>query len=182
MPDRSPRRLALCRMFSSAGAGLVAVTGGLVLVGWWLRVPVLQSGIPGLATVKANTAVCLVGCGVSLQLFLSSLSPTSRVAGRFIAACVFIIAAATLSEDLFGVDLPIDQLLFREEAGSPGVTHLGRMAPGTALSFMLAGAAMWYLPGRRMQWTQYMAIPIAIVALVGVVGYAFGVNSLYALR
>jgi signal transduction histidine kinase/ActR/RegA family two-component response regulator len=182
MPDRSPRRRAVCHTFSSAGAGLVAVMGGLVLIGWWLRVPVLQSGLPGLATVKPNTAVCLLGCGASLQLFLSSSTHTSRMAGRLIAACVFVIAAATLSEDLFGVDFSIDQLLFREGAGSPGVTHLGRMAPGTALSFILAGAALWCLHGRRAQWTQYVAIPIAIVALVGVVGYAFGVNSLYALR
>ena len=49
------------------------------------------------------------------------------------------IGALTLGEMLFGWNLGIDQMLFRdEEAYSPG-----RMAPSAAFCFLLTGALLW---------------------------------------
>ncbi|MBN3897371.1 MAG: PAS domain S-box protein, partial [Nostoc sp. NOS(2021)] len=52
-------------------ASAIAVFGGsLILVGWCLDIEVLKRGFPGSpATMKVNTALCFVLCGMSLWLF-----------------------------------------------------------------------------------------------------------------
>ncbi len=71
-------RLRLQDIFKISTNSLVAkvtsaipvLVGSLVLVGWWLGIEVLKGGFPGSpATMKVNTALCFVLCGVSLWLF-----------------------------------------------------------------------------------------------------------------
>src|SRR5271168_4278979 len=93
----------------------VAALGIAVLAGWAFEIDALKSVFPGLVTMKANTALLILFCGAALAL-LSRVTRTGRhylcasFAGWFVAA----LSALTLAEYLFGRDLGIDQLLFRD--------------------------------------------------------------------
>src|SRR6266540_4989150 len=62
------RLLTSYRNASRVTSGVVFVVGFLVLVGWLFDIPALQSVIPGLATMKANSALAFVLASISLWL------------------------------------------------------------------------------------------------------------------
>lgn len=124
------------------GASVVIGVGIIVLLGWMLDIHTLKSVLPGLPTMKANTAVCftLLGAGVVLLARAPVVSPSRRIGLGLIAAAA-LIAAATGAQYVNGIDLGIDQLLFREQAGEIGTIVAGRMAPLTAICFLLIALA-----------------------------------------
>jgi signal transduction histidine kinase len=167
---------------SGAAAGAVAVLGALVLVGWAFDVPVLKAVVPGLTTMKPNTALCFLLGGVGLGL---RVGLHDRVTGRRIAqlcgALVLLIGVATLAEFLFHVDLGLDALLF-QEAPSLDSPYPERMSEMVALSFAGSGGALMLLDSRRAPTaTEILALIVALVSLTGLVGYAYDVRPFYAV-
>ena len=74
----SPSTLEMrCRSVSSILAGTVAVLGALVLVAWALDAPLLKGVLPGLATMKPNTALCFLLGGVALGLRVTPRDSTA---------------------------------------------------------------------------------------------------------
>jgi methyl-accepting chemotaxis protein len=145
--------LAGGRSVARAAGVVVSALGALVLLGWALDVAVLRSVVPGLATMKANTALGFLLAGAALWL-QSPESPQRRVrlGAQVCAGLVALLGVLTLAEYGSGWDLGIDQLLFREVAGGPLPVAAGRMSPATALSFVLVAAALLLLDAGR--WTK----------------------------
>lgn len=174
--------LALAR-----GAGLIsAAIGVLVLFGWTLDSALLKGLAPDWVTMKANTATGLVLSGFALFLKASTSLRGMlgvRVARRLLAGLVLLLGALSLSEYLAGVDAGIDQWLFQEPAGTIGTLAPGRMAPATALCFMLLGAAL--LPdgktGRSRRVVSALAVSTAILALAAGLLYFYDTNNAYGL-
>lgn len=132
-------------LFSEGISILTFIVGAAVLVGWAFDIEFLKSVFPGLVTMKANTAFCFMLAGVGLWFSQSERANTRlfRVISR---VCFFIVAFVgllTLSEYLFGWNLGIDQLLFKEPAGDIHTVNIGRMAPDTAICFVLFAVGSW---------------------------------------
>src|SRR5215210_5260707 len=72
----------------AAGASVVSVAvAAAALVGWAAGVDALKSGVPGLVTMKPNTAACLLLASASLWLLRpAEPSPRRRRLGRWAAA------------------------------------------------------------------------------------------------
>ena len=88
--------------------------------------------------MKANTALAFVLTGLALWLLQTpSKARGSIILRRLCAGLVLLIALLTTIEYLFGWDLGIDQLLFRDVL-SPGEVLPGRMAPITAAIFFIS--------------------------------------------
>jgi len=174
---------------SRAASAIVIAVGGLVLVGWALDIATLKSVLPGLATMKANTALAFILAGVSLWLLREDPSPRPSPLGgeggrrlgegrwwiaQGCACLVALLGALTLGEHLVGWDLGIDQLLFSS----------GRMAPATALGFLFLGLSL-LLVAREKRGGQsaahLLALGGALIALLALVGYAYNVQSLYGV-
>lgn len=181
----NPRLISLLKFAAQAGSILVILVGCSVLVGWALDIMVLKSILPKLVTMKANTALAFVLTGVSL--WLARAKRADRGMHRVSQVCAFtaaLVGLLTLSEYLFGWDLGIDQLLFREMPGAVATPYLGRMAPTTAVNFFLLGLAL-LLPDvetrRGFRPAQFLALLAIFISFLALVGYAYGITSFYGI-
>ena len=168
----------------AALAALVTLaTGVVVLFGWLLDIPSLKSVLPGFVTMKANIAVGFVLSGVSLALLgRAGRSVRNRRLSQACAGITALLGLLTFSQYLFGLDLGIDQLFFREPAGTVGTLSPGRMTPATAIDLLLLGGALFLAGFRRTilasQWLALLAGGIGWLALVD---YLYGAPNLYGI-
>ena len=162
----------------SKGISLFIVgVGCLVLTGWALDIAVLKSILPGLASMKSNTALLFVLCGVSLWMQIKG--QTRRIA----QACAFIVVfvgVLTLGEYLFNGDFGIDQVLFRDKALD--ALYPGRISPATALCFILIGPVLIFLDNQSRNWfNMSLVIAVFVISMLALIGYIYGVSSLYQI-
>jgi diguanylate cyclase (GGDEF)-like protein/PAS domain S-box-containing protein len=185
MPEPEARLFKFLEAYCKATAILVVLIACLVLCGWELNIEYLKSVVPGLVTMKANTALGIAFSGISLWLLLPGESRTRRGRiARFIALLVVLIGAATLAEYVFGVNLRIDELLFRDFRGSLGTSSPGRLAPTTATAFIAIGLALILLDwktqrGRRA--SQLLSLWTGLIAMMAIIGYIYGATALYRI-
>ncbi len=150
-----------------------------------LDIPTLKSILPSLVTMKTNTALAFLLSGVLLWLLQKKqVNQWMHRIGQVCSFTVAMIGLLTLSQYLFGWNLGIDQLVFREMPEAVGTSDLGRMAPTTALNFILIGLAL-LLVSRRTHRDycpfQFLTLTAALVSWQSLLGYAYGVESLYGI-
>ena len=176
--NASPALAARYRLAARGIGGAAALLGVAALAGWagGLEHSFLATG----AVMKANAAACFVLVG--LALLLARDGRTTGMASLLLALAGAALAAVTIAEWTFGFDLGIDQLLFRDDTRAYTAVA-GRIAPNTALAFVLLGAALMLPRGRA--WVQRLRGALAIgglaIGAVGVAGYLYDVSRLYAL-
>lgn len=143
IPEPHPRLESALSKFSKVASAGVALAGAAVVIGWWLDIALLKSVYPGLATMKANTALAFLLSGASLWL-LQPQQPSQwrRRIAQACAGTVVLVGMLTLAQDRFGWKLHIDELLFRDTTGGVKTPHPGRMAPNTASNFVLIGCGL----------------------------------------
>jgi PAS domain S-box-containing protein len=128
-PSRLSRVADACALITFA-------IGLLVVAGWLMDIDVLKRVLPGMVAMKFNTAV---GFGLAGAALWWRTRPAPRIA---LGALVALLGALSLGEYLAGLDFGIDQFFIGEIAASQEVAYLpGRMAPTTALCFLLLGLA-----------------------------------------
>lgn len=158
---------------------MVTLVGGIVLVGWWFNVASLKTVAPGLVSMKANTAICLLAAGAALFLLNERFSGVVRKRiGLFLALAVFVIAGLTLVEYTLRLDLGIDELLFDDDTRVTATSHPGQMAPVTTLCLLLVSVAL-LLIDRRARDARRIAMGVLVLATLGILGYTFDVEALY---
>ncbi|MEO8379373.1 MAG: PAS domain S-box protein [Acidobacteriota bacterium] len=157
--------------------------GALVLVGWALDVAVLKSIVPGLVTMKANTAVCFILCGLAMILLREGREGAGpRRLAAILTGTMLTLAVLSLAEYFLGRNLGIDQMLFRESqvAGIPAAP--GRMAPATAAGFTLMGVALMLLlkqgSSRAVAASQGLAVLGGFNALLAIGGTLYRAPAL----
>ncbi|MDD5675719.1 MAG: DUF4118 domain-containing protein [Chitinivibrionales bacterium] len=159
-----------------AGA-LICITGILVLLGWLSGVEDLKSILPGLATMKANTALCFVLLGAALGF---------RRNRGFRLTCATIagaVAVLSIIEYLTGGQLGIDQILFRDP-GNAQTAFAGRMAPATALGIIGAAIAILVIESDNLfdkLTGQICSLATGAIGLVALTGYLYGDRELYSI-
>ncbi len=162
----------------SKGIGLFVIgVGCLVLVGWALDIAVLKSILPGLASMKSNAALLFVLCGISLWMQVNGQTRPIAQACAFIVA---FVALLTLGEYLFNTDFGIDELLFRDTAA--GALYPGRMAPVTAMVFLMISLALMFLDRQpKKPFNESLLIIAFAISMLALIGYIYGVSSLYKI-
>jgi hypothetical protein len=158
-------------------ATMVFLLGASVLAGWSFKVDVLKSVMASWVTMKPNTALGLVLCGIALGLSEHSRIPLLRWIAFTAAALLIAIGAMTLSEYLFGLNFAIDQLLFRDYSQPMGDSLPARMSPLAAYCFILAGIALEVAasPVWKRKWMPFVAAigaTLVAVGMVALLGYA----------
>jgi signal transduction histidine kinase/ActR/RegA family two-component response regulator len=165
--------------------GIITALGGIALVGWIIGVEALQGQFAAGITMKANTAIGLILLGLALLLTARTTSSSwpDRL-GRALAVAAAAIGFATLFEHVTGVDLGIDQALFREAAGAIATTSPNRMGIPAASAMPLVGLAILFLGARARRNvvpSQAFAAITILIMLFPLIGYILNMPSLYGI-
>lgn len=180
-PD--PQLLKTIKPIPRFAALLVILIGLSGLIGWAYNIDTLKRILPGLASMKANTALSFVLLGVALWRLVPlgniAPSPPSSTQRRFAQLCAFLVtlvAGLTLLQYFFGWDLGVDQLLFRDE--SP--IYPGRMSTISASNFLLLGSALLLLdrPFWKIWLSQWFTLLASVVSLLTLVSYIYSLAYL----
>ena len=163
--------------------GLLVALGILVMIGgWWLGIEPLKSIVPGLSTMKFNTALCfcLIGSGMARAPQPQRLVRRSAAAR---GAVVVVIGVLTLAEYVTGRNIGIDELVVRDTGNLLGSGFPGRMSPLTATAWIGLGAGLMLLAlgrHRRSIIAAHLIVSYAgFVAFLAAAGYAFGADAFW---
>lgn len=174
------RSVALLRQ---AAAALVLLEAAVVLAAWWSGRPTLTSVVPGWTTMKANTAA-LLGCAGGALVCLSRQEGGARALGRTLGGLIVLVASLVLLQDLFGWDLGLDQVLVRDTTGDAAAP--GRMAPNTAIAFMLLGGSFASSAPTssscRLRARELLVLGCFGVAFLALLGRLYGTPPLYGIE
>ena len=177
---------ARARAASGLAAALVGAIGVVVLAGWLLGVERLRGPIPGLIEMKPNTALGFVLLGAALWILRDEHAGRRRKrVAHACAAVALVIGLLALAEYVLGRGLGIDELLFSDppESTSDPTVHPGRLAPQTAIGFVMAGAALLALDSRHRLWGvgETLTLFPAAIAFFAVLGYVYAQGNFKAV-
>ncbi|MCZ2399028.1 MAG: response regulator [Phycisphaerae bacterium] len=174
---------ARLQRLSRWSAVLTALIAGAVLWGWSADIEVAKRVAPGLIAMNPLTAICFLLSSACL------LMHARQDPGRWrpllchgLATVVVVAGVLRLAGYLLGLEAGLDRVLFAEalDADPAGPN---RMAPNTAVCFVLLGIALLLidvdLGGRRP--AQVLALAVGVLALLAILGYIYGVSWLYGI-
>lgn len=158
-------------------AGIIVSGVGLVaMLGWIMDNPSLRSILPGLPAMRFNTALCLLLMGIAVWLLQDEEAGRTRKRGaKALAGLVLAISTLTITEYLFGWNLGIDELFFKDLQSHPDLFP-GRMSPIAVLCSGLASTAL-LLIGSRM--SQYLSVGVFVLSIVVIMNFLFGFQDLF---
>jgi two-component system, sporulation sensor kinase E len=162
----------------------VAIAAGIiVLLGWVLNIPTLQSIIPGIEPMRFNTAICFVF--LSIALLLTQYQTHKYTLLFFILSLlVTFIGLVTLLQNIFDFNTGLDELFIIDKGTvSKTYPYPGRMAFNAALSFFLFGVGFLMLTAKNRLFdvlAQYLFHFITIITSVALIGYLYGASLFYS--
>ncbi len=178
------KRTDLFKTASEWMSAIIFLWGLAMLFGWAFDITALKSLSPVLPQIKTNAVICFMLTGLSLWL-LQEKRIGSRL-GRFIAHLaaflVFLIASLTFYEYISGVNLGIDQLLFREPVNAVLTSSPNRMALPASINFMLIAVALSLLEAKG-EFLSYLAQSLVImqglISGMTLLGFIYAANLWY---
>jgi len=182
--DSAPDRASGGPAAGLRAAGLALGSGTLllglvVIVGWYTGSRTLIQVLPQFVPMQYNTALGFVLSGAALLLLIRERERGATALGSLAA----LVGALTLVEYAAQVDLRIDELLMKHDITTE-TSHPGRMAPNTALCFMLMGLATAWSP-RRWSARSRSLLRVVLVSLafalstVALSGYLTNLETAY---
>ncbi|MHA6247225.1 PAS domain-containing protein [Pontibacter sp. CAU 1760] len=159
---------------------LVVVAGILVLVGWLLDIELLKRVSEDYVAMNPLTAVCFILCGVALWLLVYP-SPTRMRVARLISLVVLGVCAAKFVSVFTDWNYALDRLLFSTHLAEIQFGLENRMAPNTALCFVLAALALMLLDvetSNHKRPAQFFSILVTLISLLSLYGYIYDVRYL----
>lgn len=170
--------------FASITGLLASVSGIIVITGWITGITGLKTfGLIGV-TMKVNTAVCFLLAGLALFFLQRDNRRLNNLLSRLFAAFVVLLGLLTIFQYVFSVNIGIDEFLFREPENAVDTVHPGRMAPNTALNFVLLGIVLFALSFRKMGKSLLILFLFVVafsISIIGLFGYAAGLTELTGL-
>lgn len=155
---------------------LSTLLGAIVITGWYLHSSSLIQVLPQFAPMQYNTALGFLFSGIGLLAVINYRYHLGLWAGVFVSA----LGVLTLSQYIFNINLGIDQLIM-EDYINVKTSHLGRMAPNTALCFLLTGIALSSFSLKKsLTVIEILALFILSFSVMALIGYIVGEENGYA--
>lgn len=157
----------------------VIITGLIVIYGWFTHniqfIQIKSSWVP----MQVNTALCFIFCGLSLLSFWKRY----YILGASLISFPMVVALLTSLQYLFNIPFGIDQLFFNHYI-TILTSHRGRMAPNTALSFLIAGFGILSLHVSSLRKkpcfiSSESGLFVIVLSLISLLGYFLGVETTF---
>jgi len=175
------RAVKVSNLSPKACASFALVLGLTTLAGWALHMPGLLRLQPGWTPMVVNTGIGFVLGGLGLWV-----AAADRRGSSIISAALGVLVVVLAVEELVVLFFDLSPALSLPELHrplQPEYPHPGRMAPNTALAFLLFGAGLVGLaraPAKwATRWARAAAVAVATIGLFGVLGYALQLEYLY---
>lgn len=155
----------------------VCALASSVFLGWVLDIPVLKSALALGSPMRANAALAMFACGAALAVL--AYDPhvvATRTVAAMLGGAVLVLCGLTLSQDLAGWDLGIDQWLVQDTSDSSRVAVPGRMSPPASFSLMLVAAGLLVAASPapaslRMPMVSAMSLTVILIGGVALLGH-----------
>jgi PAS domain S-box-containing protein len=135
----------------------------------------------GKIIMKANMSFAIVLFGMCLLLIGLPLSfSLPKWISGILAAIVFLIGALTLFENIFNINLGIDQLLAIEPLGAKGTVSPNRVGFPGSLSMTFLGAGFLLLMTGKRKMATFFGLVVCIINLVPASGYLLNIGMFYS--
>jgi signal transduction histidine kinase/CheY-like chemotaxis protein/HPt (histidine-containing phosphotransfer) domain-containing protein len=175
------RRMLSLESLSQRCSLFVALVAVLAFVGWSLDIGLLKSGVPGHVAMNPMTALAFLTAAGGLWIQHRARRSGSMPLRWVVRACAILIVMLgliTLAGYIAGHNLGLDQVLLRARLGG------NRIAPNTGFNFVLIGVALWLLdrpPGSRRPTEQFVVLVPIGLAVMSLLGYAYGEGAMYGV-
>lgn len=173
-PKTKNKGLSLDRMLNKKPVlftGIIVLCLGLVVIcGWIINSPALIQINPKFVPMQFNTALCFFLSSLA-TLFFSFNKKTASLTASILA---FLLSSLTLLQYIVKSNFGIDELFFDHYITVKSF-YPGRMAPNTALCFMLYSVHFWLHCFRNLR-QKYLCIPVTLVFALSAVAF-FGYVS-----
>lgn len=156
----------------------------LALGGWQFHIGLLKRVLPDTAAMNPVTALLFLCCSVSFLLLFPPRPGRAKKMNAFIlAGLVLTVALLKIAFLLLDMDIHIDRMLFSAQLNEEPLPN--RMAPNTAFSFLLSGLALLalhYETSNGKMPAQYLALAIALLSLMSLLGYFYQAHTFYGMN
>lgn len=130
-----------------------------------------------------NAAICFVLLGLALCVAVFDFEVRKQIQ-ILLGLCIFIVATLTISQDFFEMDLNIDQFFVAQLAKPFNGAQSGRMAPNTAMGFILSGLVLMMLPFAKRKIigisVEIFIFILFLISALGLSGYILKLDFLYS--
>ena len=172
-------RYTFLRFCINIGAFLLLALGLTVIWGWYIGSARLIQIHPQFVPMQFNTAL---GFGL-IGLAILSATNNRRKFIKYIGIGLVLLGGLTLVQHIWGINLSIDELLMKHYI-TIGTSQPGRMAPNTALNFLLSGLAIFTMSTKKLSLNQllvgsFLGTVIMGLGSVAFLGYLSNVEAAY---
>jgi PAS domain S-box-containing protein len=172
--ERLFKKCALLLSFFILGIGLS------VLVGWMFDIALLTSILPSLIPMNPLVAVGFIIAAVAIIfMYDEETSPLTQSVVLVCSFIVLLIGLFRLMDILFGIDLHLDEILFKDKLYSTIIFSNVRLVPTAAFNFILIGLTLLFLSRNQLYYLQHILIlVVVIISLLSLVGYFYTADNL----
>ncbi|MDQ6764434.1 MAG: PAS domain S-box protein [Bacteroidota bacterium] len=158
------------RKFSSVLIAGVIILPCLVLAGWQFDIAIFKSIFPSTRVINPVTAILFMLSSVSLYCLQEDKQQRIKIAGKYIALFMVLIASLLLFDIVAQSHFNIDQLLFTKKLQG------NKISINSLLTFLLAGSSLLLINDRKKQYvnvSQLLAVSIFFISLLTITEYIY---------
>lgn len=150
---------------------LVLIIAFIALGGWYFDIPFFRGLNHDSNSMKMNAVVAFFCCAVVLLIInKSNKNSVDNVIGIMLSVMVFLIAIITLLEYYAEINFSIDELLIKDYDSNKYFGFAGRMAPGTALNFLILSMTLFLKIENKLlslvQWFAFYLFSVSFFVII----------------
>lgn len=162
-------------------AGVVALAGIIVILGWVFDIQSLKSILPMWVTMKFMTAVSFILCSIIIFIINSENNSEMLHFSLIISSFVLLLLMVTFFVSLIvGISTGIENIFIPEDP-NPINTHApGVPAVPTMICFILISlSGLFFSLNINKIILFYLGLPTALLGSIAIIGYILNIPSLY---